>query len=155
MPLLAATLLVACASAPAPEDARVPRIVDACAQPGWLARQVDTLRGHTPVRVEGNNVRFLEAGLDQAVTVRALDAAPIAAGELMVTVQFLNCTDQRIVLGARTSFLDSRRLPVGAASAWQRIHLAPRATALYVERTLDGEGATKFFVEVRNDGRSQ
>jgi hypothetical protein len=103
-----------------------------------------------------NNVRYLNRGLDTAVIVRSLDAVHGAKGAMTVNVHFLNCTTQRIVVGARTSFLDSDRFPIAAPTAWQRVYLSPGATGFYTERTLGGdESAASFFVEVRDDGGSQ
>lgn len=131
------------------------RTVDACIRPGWFTRQVESLQGDLPPPVQVNNVRFLNRGLEKAVIVRALDATPGSGGAMTVNVHFLNCAEQRIVLAARTSFLDSDRFPLGAPTAWQRVYLAPSATAYYSERALGGETVANYFVEVREDGGSQ
>jgi len=151
--LSVSALLVACA-APAANDGRA-STVEACRRPGWFARQREAVQGDLPPPVQVNNVRFLNRGLDRAVIVRSLDAVPGAEGAMMVNVHFLNCTEHRLVLAARTSFLDSDRFPLGAPTAWQRIYLAPSATGFYSERALGGEIAANYFVEVRNDGGSQ
>lgn len=148
--------LAACANAPEPAaEKALPRFADACPQaPGWWARLTEGAGNDAPPEVTMNAVRYLQPGLDKAVQVRALDAGRSAGGELTVLVHFLNCTEQRIVIGARTSFLDDRRLPLGTPSAWQRVHLAPRSTGTYTERPL-GVDASHFIVEVRDDGGVQ
>jgi hypothetical protein len=151
--LSAIATLAGCAASP-PGDGRA-RTVDVCARPGWVTQQMQSIQGEQPPPVQVNNVRFLTRGLDKAVIVRSLDAAPGAAGAMTVSVHFLNCTEQRIVLAARTSFLDSDRFPLGAPTAWQRVYLAPSATAFYTERTIGGETVANYFVEVRDDGGSQ
>jgi hypothetical protein len=70
-------------------------------------------------------------------------------------VQFLNCTDQRIALGARVTFLDTAQRPLWRPSAWQPLHLQPRSTAFYSERTLAETDVKHFFVEVRDGGGGQ
>lgn len=149
----ALALLAGCAGSP--QSDRNVRTVEACSRPDWFARQVEAVRGEQPPPAEVNNVRYLNRGLDKAVTVRSLDAVRGAGGAMTVNVHFLNCTGQRIVLGARTSFLDSDRFPLAAPTAWQRVYLAPGATGFYTERALGGDLPASFFVEVRDDGGTQ
>lgn len=155
-------VLAACASGSgaAAAPSRGPSITAAapveCRMPGWRERLSSVFAPAPGVMpVTADSVRYLNRGLERAVIVRSLTARRSGDDGVTVEVHFLNCTDQRIALGARVAFLDAAQRPLGRSSAWQPLHLQPGSTAMYSERSLGEADVKHFFVEVRDGGGGQ
>ena len=147
--------LGACASSSPAAPGASTGVPAECRTPDWRER-LTSLFSPAPgvMPVTADSVRYLNAGLERAAIVRTLAARRSAEG-VAVEVHFLNCTDQRIALAARTTFLDAAQRPQGQPSAWQLLHLQPRSTSVYSERTLGDAAVNHFFVEVRDVGGRQ
>jgi hypothetical protein len=101
---------------------------------------------HTPI--PANAVLFTHEGLAAHVAVQGLFAGRTEAGTVEVSARLVNCTDQPVALRARTSFLAASTAPAEPASAWQPVFLAPRATAVYQERSLGRERVASYLIEI-------
>jgi hypothetical protein len=101
---------------------------------------------HTPIPV--NAVSFTHEGLAAHVGVQALFAGRTDTGTVQVSARLVNCTDQAIVLRARTSFLLRSTAPAEPASAWQPVFLPARATTVYQERSLSMDGVASYLIEI-------
>lgn len=70
-----------------------------------------------------------------------------------VEVEVANCSGQDLVLGLRSRF-SVAGAAAEAASGWQRVYLAPRSSARYVEYATDVR-STEVQVEVVDANRAQ
>lgn len=140
-----AAVLAACSSAP-------PSLTVTCAAPAPPGEGGPALVGlnygpaMTPIPL--NAVLYTQESVTREVAVQGLYSTRTAGGTVEVSARFVNCTDRPTVIRARTSFMAKNTAPLEAASAWQPVALPPRATALYVERSLSREGVEHFLLEV-------
>lgn len=140
-----AVILAACSSAPA-------SLTVGCAAPVAAGEGGPALVGlnygpaMTPIPL--NAVLYTQEAITREVAVQGLYSARTAGGTVEVSARFVNCTDRPAVVRARTTFMAKNTAPLEAASAWQPVALPPRATALYIERSLARDGVEHFLVEV-------
>lgn len=71
-----------------------------------------------------------------------------ATGTLEAWTTVQNLTDYPLTLQAHTRFFDAGKRPVEDYSAWQRIALPAKGTALYKESSL-GTAAAFYYIELR------
>jgi hypothetical protein len=147
--LLAAYGLAGCV---APEPERAGRVVECKVPAASPSRAGAALVGQsygiemTPIPIDA--VQFTDAGLWERVAVQHLSAKRSPTDTVQVTARLVNCTDTAQVVGMRTSFMDETQAPSEAASAWQVVHLRPRATALYSENSTSTK-VRHYLIEVR------
>jgi len=108
---------------------------------------------HLPIPLDA--VLFADANLSAHVAVQRLFAARTPSDAVEVTARFVNCTDSRMVLRVRVSFLGARQAPTEAPSAWQQVHLPPRGMAIYTERSMATDTVTNFVMELRDGSHEQ
>ena len=93
-------------------------------------------------------VQFTEQRIANTVAVQALYASRTPTETVQVTARFVNCTEKPITIRARTSFLKASQAPNEPISAWQNVHLNPKATGLYTESSLGRSEVTNYLVEL-------
>jgi len=86
-----------------------------------------------------------------SIAVEATDSRRTPTDTLEVWAIFRNRSGRPVQLEARTAFYDAYQAPLGAPSAWQRIHLPPNSTHHYSERSLNID-VGYYRIEVR-EGR--
>lgn len=96
-------------------------------------------------------VQFTEQAIANAVAVQALYASRTPAQTVQVTARFVNCTEKPIAVRARTSFLKSSQAPSEPQSAWQTVHLYPKATGIYTENSIGRSEVTNYLVELASE----
>lgn len=99
-----------------------------------------------------NSVNITDGAITNKVVVQATTARRTPTGTVEVWARFVNCTDFPLQIEGRTHFLDEGRAPVEPVSAWNRVHLPPRAYGVYSEASTDVHRVRFYFVEVR-EGR--
>lgn len=134
----------------------VPDAVVECSVPkGRLTAKGPALVGHeygmkmTPIPLDA--VQFTEQRIANSVAVQALYASRTPTETVEVIARFVNCTEQPIALRARTSFLRSSQAPSEPISAWQTVHLHPKATAIYTEKSIGRTEVTNYLIELAGD----
>jgi len=93
-------------------------------------------------------VQFTDAQLWERVAVQHLSAERTGGDTVRVNARLVNCTSQPTAVYVRTSFLDSRQASVEQPSAWQIVHLQPRATGAYSESSATTR-VSNYLIEVR------
>jgi len=101
----------------------------------------------TPIDL--NAVLVTDRKLGHQVIVEALFAQRSATGGLKVLARLVNCTNEPLVVEARSDFMDANQLPTEAASAWRTIYLSPRATSTYEETSIGGRSVGAYLIELR------
>lgn len=145
----AALALLAGCSAPAPVQQTVQCSAAAAARPaGPGPALVSQEYGTTATPIPTNAVLFTDEALAQAVSVQALFAARTEAGTVQVSARLVSCLDRPLLLRARTAFLHKSTAPAEAPSAWQPVHLPPRATTLYAESSLGRDEVALYLIEL-------
>lgn len=133
-------MLTACNTAPLP----VPQKVG----------NSDTQLALNSVNVIDKNLmerRRLDSGVEYdfgKIRIESSGTARTATGTLEAWTMVQNLTDYPLYLQGHVRFLDAQRRPLENYSAWQRISLPPKGTALYKESSLS-DAATYYFIELR------
>jgi hypothetical protein len=97
-------------------------------------------------------VQFTDRGLSKEIAVQSLQAHRTPTNTVQVTARLINCTDDAVVVGVRSSFMDGQELAIEAATAWQNVVLQPRSMGTYQESSLS-RGVEHYVVELRDAGR--
>jgi len=147
--LLALSFLLGCTTAPpAPVDqtlrCRPPEAGKAASGPAWVTLGYGT--GAEPIPL--NAVLFTHNPLAENVAVQSLTSSRTPGGTVQVTARLLNCSDQPMMIRARTAFLGRSGPPAEVVSAWQPVALPAKASTLYMESSLRGEGVESFLIEI-------
>ena len=95
-----------------------------------------------------DSVQFTDAGLWERVAVQFLSASRTSTNGVEVTARFINCGDATLQILVRTSFMDERQAPTETTSAWQKVFIPPRATAIYTEKSLPNPRISHYLVEI-------
>lgn len=119
--------------------------MDAPAGPALVAREYGQ---SSPIPL--NAVQFTSPSLKKALAVQMLTASRTATNSAQVYARVINCTDQSLKLGIRTSFLSGRQVPVEPTSAWKTIWVQPFTTGNYTENSISRD-VNFYLVEVRDD----
>lgn len=82
------------------------------------------------------------------IRIESSGAARTATGTLEAWTTVQNLTDFPLVLQAHVRFFDAGKRPIENYSAWQRIVLAPKGTALYKESSLS-DAAGFYYIEIK------
>lgn len=103
----------------------------------------------TPIDL--NAVQMTDRKLWKSVIVEGLFARRTETNALEITARFVNCTNEPIVIEARTDFMDAQQVPTEKESAWQRIFISPRATKTYQTQSIGTVNVQQFLVELRSN----
>lgn len=118
---------------------------DAPAGPALVAREYGK---NSPIPL--NAVQFTSTSLKNALVVQMLTASRTETNSAQVYARVINCTDQPLKLGLRTSFLNGRQVPVEPVSAWKTVWVQPFTTGNYTENSIS-QDVGFYLVEVRDD----
>lgn len=102
----------------------------------------------TPIDL--NSVLMTDKPLWKSVIVEGLFARRTEMDTLEVTARFVNCTKVPIAIQARSSFMDEAQVPTEQSSVWKTIHIGPRSTGVYQERSISGRKVSYYLVELRS-----
>ena len=130
--IMLATGLTGCAQLPADSP-----IVVACANPVHSTRPGPALVGQsygmamTPLPL--NSVQFGSPEVARALAIQGLYAQRSPSDTVQVTARFVSCEGMPTSIRVRTAFLRADTAPAEPVSAWKKVYLEPRATAVYTE----------------------
>lgn len=96
-----------------------------------------------------NTVNVTSIGISNKILVQAVSARRTETGTIEVWSRMVNCTDYPLQVEGRTQFMDGNKAPVEEPSAWQRVYLSPRATAVYTEKSTHMNEAQTYLIEIR------
>jgi len=119
--------------------------MDAPPGPALVAREYGK---NSPIPL--NAVQFTSPSLNNSLVVQMLNASRTATNSAQVYARVINCTDQPLKLGIRTSFLDGRQVPTEPVSAWKTVWVQPFTTGNYSENSISLD-VNYYLVEVRDD----
>jgi hypothetical protein len=101
----------------------------------------------TPLPLD--SVQYSNVGLTKSIVVQGLYASVTATGTVQVNARFVSCVDEPVAISVRTAFLLDNTAPAEPTSAWERIIIQPRLTAVYDESSMSVDAAN-FMIEVTN-----
>ena len=96
-----------------------------------------------------NSVNITDVGITNKVLVQAVRARRMETGTVEVWSRMVNCTDFPLQVEGRVQFMDKSQAPIEPVSAWRRLHLPPRTTAVYSEKSTETEKAETYLIELR------
>jgi hypothetical protein len=85
----------------------------------------------TPIAL--NSIQIIDKNIAKKILPQAVFARRTDTGTLEVMARLINCTDYPQEVLVRTSFMDPDQFPAEPETAWQRVFLQPRSTAVYSE----------------------
>jgi hypothetical protein len=100
-------------------------------------------------------VQYTDKSIAKRVAVQSMYAQRNDANNVSVGARFVNCSNQSVALGVRTSFMDAKQRPTEASSAWKMVYVPPKATATYDEISVDRDRVQHYLIEVRNGSQAQ
>lgn len=100
----------------------------------------------TPIPLE--TVQIIDKKLRKTVIAQGVEARRTETDTVEVIARILNCTNAPVQLQLRTTFLSAGQSPTEPVSSWQRIHLQPRSTGVYSEKSISASVA-HYLIEVR------
>jgi hypothetical protein len=115
---------------------------------GGPALVANVPRSMTPISL--NAVQMTDKTLRRKMVVEGLFAMRNEADNIEVTARFVNCTNNDLVIQARSSFMDGNQFPTEKTSGWTNVAIPARATGVYTERSISGAKVQHFLVEIRN-----
>lgn len=130
------SLVVECDFGPLKRSMQIPA-------PALLPEMSGTM---TPIPL--NAVQMVDQWIAEKVLVQSVMARSTATGTLEVIARLINCTDYPLQVEGRSSFLDSNQFPTEKFSAWRRVFLQPRATAIYQEKSVS-TNISYYLIELR------
>lgn len=128
---------VSCDFTPVIESRQIPQLALVPAVPGTM----------TPIPL--NSVSMTDPEITNTVLVQYTGAQRSPTGTVEVTTRMVNCTDYPMIVEGRTHFFDAGQRPVEPVSAWQRVHLPPRALGTYIESSTDAQRVQTYLTELR------
>lgn len=151
--LVVASILLACV----PPQGRAPQSMISCDHRALEKNGVqgpalvsDSYGSVTDVPLDA--VTVLDRRLYRSVMTQSLFADRTATGTTEVSARFINCTDQRIQMLARTNFLNAAGAPVEDVSAWKTLFLPPRSMTVYQERSFSDRDVVSYIIEIAPAG---
>lgn len=96
-----------------------------------------------------NTVNITDVGITNKILPQAVRARRTETGAVEVWSRMINCTDFPLQVEGRVQFMDKSQAPVEPISSWRRIHLPPRTTAIYSEKSIERERAETYLIEIR------
>lgn len=94
-----------------------------------------------------NSVQFDSAETASRIAIQAIHAERTPSNTVGLVARVLNCSDSSVSLRFRVSFLKAGGAPAEPISAWKVVHITPRATALYEEKSV-ATGVANYLVEI-------
>lgn len=108
---------------------------------------------HQPVSAQDelvpNSVNLLGTSTREQVRIEKHGMMRGVSDLYDVQVVFHNISDKPVQLECRTTFFDSRGVPVEAQSEWKMIFLKPEALGVYQENSTQQRGVAYYYVEAR------
>ena len=101
-----------------------------------------------------NAVQYTDSSLTKQVAVQTMFGDRTGVDTVSVGARFVNCSDQPVALGVRTSFLDTKQRPTEAPSAWQTVFVPPKATANYSEVSIGRSTVAHYLIEIRDAAKT-
>jgi hypothetical protein len=101
-----------------------------------------------------NAVQYTDALLTKRVAVQTMFGDGTGMDTVSVGARFVNCSDQPVALGVRTSFLDTKQRPTEAPSAWQTVFVPPKASANYSEVSIGRSTVAHYVIEIRDAAKT-
>lgn len=117
--------------------------------PGGPALVANVPAAMTPIDL--NAVQMNDRGVWKKVVVEGLFARRTPVNTLEVLARLVNCTDTPLTVQARSSFLDAGQYPTEPSSVWKIIHISPRSTGTYEERSIGTTNVNAYLIELRSD----
>lgn len=99
-----------------------------------------------------NSVHLLSNGLSKKIMVQATNAGRTDTGQVEVFARFVNCTDETVVVEARTNFLKASQAPAEPATAWSRQVVGGHQIFTYTAKSIAGPDVGTYLIEVREQG---
>jgi hypothetical protein len=140
-------LLSACAQVPQRKmlvECEFPAMA-APAGPALVAREYGK---NSPIPL--NAIQFTSPSLMNSLVVQMLTASHTATNTAQIYARVINCTEQPLKLGIRTSFLNGKQVPVEPVSAWKTVWVQALTTGNYTENSISRD-VNYYLVEVRDD----
>ena len=100
----------------------------------------------TPIPL--NAVQFTDKWLAKNIAVQGLYAERTQTDRIEVSARLINCSDNTLALGLRTSFLKESQAPAEKPSEWQTVIVGSKATATYQEKSIS-QDVHSYFIELR------
>lgn len=95
-------------------------------------------------------VQYTDKALTQRVAVQSMFADRTETKTVAVGARFVNCTNEPVALGVRTSFLDDKQRPTETPSAWRTVFVPPKATSNYAETSIARDKVAHYLIEIRD-----
>ena len=95
-------------------------------------------------------VLFTDKSLTKRVGIQTVYANKTPTDTVEVGARFVNCTDQTIQLGVRTSFVNAKQQSTERPSQWKSVFVQPRTTATYSESSIGRSEVAHYLVEIRD-----
>lgn len=86
-----------------------------------------------------DSVQFSGWKTAKLVAVQSLHASRTETDTVQVSARFISCSDKAFSIRVRSSFMDDRQAPTEPVSAWQIVHMHPRAMTVYTEKSVSRE----------------
>ena len=96
-----------------------------------------------------NAVRVIDDTIGQKILPTATGAERLATMALRVSARVQNCTNDAIILEARTTFFDGLNLETEKATAWKKLYLPSLGSGQYETSSLEA-GAESYIIELRS-----
>jgi hypothetical protein len=96
-----------------------------------------------------NAVLFTDESIVDEVLVQGLFARRTATDSIEVITRIVNCTDEPVLLQARSLFMDNKQLPTEGSSVWQNVFLSPHGTGAFQAISLGTAEVAYYLVELR------
>lgn len=146
LPCMALLLAAACATVPGSP----PMVVEcktklANDRPGPALVGVEY--GVQATAVPLNSVQFTDWETAKQVAVQQILGERTSTGTVRVTARFTSCSDDSSSILVRTSFFTLDQTPTEAPSAWKRVYLPARSSAVYSELSTS-MNAANFLIEI-------
>lgn len=116
---------------------------------GGPALLANVPRSMTPIDL--NAIQLTDKKLGRSMVVEGLWAQRTETEALIVTARFVNCTDDPLVIKARSSFMDREQIPTEPVTSWRVVFIPPRATATYQAQSIATGKVANYLVEIARD----
>ena len=100
----------------------------------------------SPIPLE--SVQVIDKKLSRMIVAQGVEAQRTETDTVEVVARIVNCGKDPLQLQLRTTFLSAGQSPTEPTSSWQRIHLAPKSTGVYTEKSMSRTVA-HYLIEVR------
>ena len=96
-----------------------------------------------------NAVRVIDNTIGQKILPTATGAERLATMALRVSARVQNCTNDTVIVEARTTFFDALNLETEKTTAWKKLYLPSLGSGQYETSSL-GASAESYIIELRS-----